>query len=151
MRRYSQRHSTGFTVIELLIVMVIIAVIAAIIGPRLSLPYRPPKPEIVAFIEKQRLRAIETGVGVRVVLNDHELVAQPGDDHFKLPPNIRLVIDRPIPSSYLVQQTVSVFYPDGTAILASARLATDTGTGSTRDVARIDINPLHGTVTYASL
>ncbi|MGQ0663459.1 MAG: type II secretion system protein [Pseudomonadota bacterium] len=144
------RPSAGFTLLELIVVVAIIGLLVGLVGPRLTLPYRPPKPDIAIFLEKQRLKAIEDGSKIRIVLGARELVALPHGQRFPLAPGTTLVIDRPAPTAYLAAAMVTEFYPDGTAILSSFRLFADDGGRPAREFARIEVNPLRGTVSYAT-
>lgn len=129
--------------------MAIIAVAAAATLPRLTVPYRPAKPPEVTFLEEQRARAIEESQPVMVVLRGRDLVAEPGDRHYRLPDNRLMLIARPKKSAYLDQQMVTLFYPDGTTTWGEFSLAQKDGVRETV-LYNVKVDPLHGEIVYAA-
>ena len=115
------RREEGFTLLELIIVLAIIAIAGAVILPRLSVPFNPVKPPEVEFIEEQRARAIEKGYPVTVYLINGELVALPPGmppvKPLELKPGRQLVIEWPPKAAFLDRQLITTLYPDGSTSL----------------------------------
>ena len=142
--------TSGFTLLEVLIVLFIMALGMGLLLPRLTMQAHPPAPAAVTFLEKQRGRAIQDGRAVSVFYQDNELIADPGTerDRFKLDSRQSLDILKPAASPYFTRRLVTVFYPDGTLLLAEIMLLQDTGLGNSREIDRITLNPIHGDIAY---
>jgi len=140
----------GFTLLEVLIVLFIMALGMGLLLPRLTMQAHPPTPPAVTFLEKQRGRAIQDGRTISVFYQDNELIADPGTerDRFKLDSRQSLDILKPAASPYFTRRLVTVFYPDGTLLLAEIMLLQDTGLGNSREIDRITLNPIHGDIAY---
>ena len=139
----------GFTLLELLVVLAIVALAAALIAPALVVAPRPPKPELISFLEEQRRRAIESGAAVSVFYRDGRLLAKPRDESFTLREGHRLSIAWPRESEYLNERLVTVFYPDGTAMLGRFRLVRGALAGREVEVLSAEIHAIFGEVIYA--
>lgn len=129
--------------------MAIIAIAAAATLPRLTVPYRPAKPAEVAFLEDVRARAIEDSRPIMVLLKGSELVTDPGDQRFPLPPNHLMLIARPKKSAYLDQHMVTIFYPDGTTTWGEFSIIQKDGARETI-LFNVRVDPLHGEIVYAA-
>jgi prepilin-type N-terminal cleavage/methylation domain-containing protein len=143
-----QRGTDGFTLLEMLLVLVLAALAIGLLVPRLTMQAHPPAPEAVKFLEKERGRAIQDGKPVWVYYEANELVADPNGDRLKLEQRQSLDILHPPASPYFSRRLVTVFYPDGTLLLSEIMLLQDTGLGTTREIDRITLNPLHGEIAY---
>lgn len=150
-RRQARAHrcERGFTLLELLVVLAIVALAAALIAPALVVAPRPPKPELISFLEEQRRRAIESGAAVSVFYRDGSLRAGPGEGSFALPEGHRLSIAWPRESEYLKERLITVFYPDGTAMLGRFRVVRGALAGREVEVLSAKIHPIFGEVIYA--
>lgn len=129
--------------------MAIIAIAAAATLPRLTVPYRPAKPAEVAFLEEVRARAIQESQPIMVLLKDQELITDPGELRFSLPPNHLMLIARPKKSAYLDQHMVTIFYPDGTTTWGEFAIAQKDGARETV-LFNVKVDPLHGEIVYAA-
>lgn len=145
----ANRSQRGFTLLEMVVVMAIIALGAAAVLPRLTVPYRSLKPVEVDFLEKQHARAIESGQVIRVLLQERRLIAQPGPDSLELAEQRELRIVRPQKSEYLNQQMVSTFYPDGTSLWSEFSLIRKDRLQDTV-LFTVKTDPLHGEITYVA-
>ena len=148
--RQGDSAESGFTLLELLVVIAIIAAVAAIVLPRLSIPQSRAKPSLVAFLEQQRLTAIEIG-RTRTIHYDGgvRLTAEPAGEHYILPEVRYVDIVKPQRSDYLSRHMLARFYPDGTAILANFVVMERRRRGVPVAVLRIGIDPIHGDINYA--
>ena len=139
----------GFTLLELLVVLAIIALAAGLIAPALVVAPRPPKPELISFLEEQRRYAIESGTAVNVIYDDNVLIGTPDRTSFEFSEGQRLDIDWPSETGYLKERLVTVFYPDGTAMLGRFGMVRATSAGREVEVLRVTIHPIFGKVIYA--
>ena len=147
---YGDTSTSGFTLLELLVVISIIAAVAAIVLPRLSVPQSQPKPPLVAFLEQQRLTAIEIGRTETIHYDGGvRLIAEPAGEHYVLPDVCYVDIVKPQRSDYLSRHMLARFYPDGTAILAKFVIMERRRRGVPVAVLRVGIDPIHGEINYA--
>jgi prepilin-type N-terminal cleavage/methylation domain-containing protein len=146
--RAARSGHSGFTLLEMLMVLAIVALAIGVLLPRLTVQPRATAPAPVAYLEKERGLAIQNGKPVSVYYGDNELVAEPTGDRLKLDQHQTPDILRPAVSPYFRRRLVTVFYPDGTLLLAEFRLMQETGFGSTREIDRVALNPLHGEIIY---
>ena len=145
----ARRSERGFTLLELLVVLAIIALAVALIAPALVVTPRPPKPELISFLEEQRRHAIESGTAVNVIYVDNGLIGTPDGASFELSEGHRLVIAWPSETGYLKERLVTVFYPDGTAMLGRFGMVRGTSAGREVEVLRVTVHPIFGKVIYA--
>jgi prepilin-type N-terminal cleavage/methylation domain-containing protein len=140
----------GFTLLEMLVVLAVIALGTALIAPRFVQPIRHPRPELVLFLEGQRSQAIEKGTEVRVYQSVGILKSDPLGGQMALPKGARLEIRWPAPSVYQDRQLVAVFYPDGTSMVSDFDLVFEGPAGSRGQRVHVGISPMQGEVIYGS-
>lgn len=144
-RLFSQ---SGFSLLEVLVVMAIIATMAAIVIPGMTLPTRPPVPPLVEFLETQQRQGIKQGKQVEIYWDANSLVADTGNS-FSLGAGLDIIIGRPESGAYLDKKLLAIFYPDSTAIASDFKVVQKMDAGKTVDLYQIAINPFHGEVTYS--
>lgn len=143
------RRRSGFTLLEMLLVLAIISFLAAMIIPSLSLPAKPPVPGIVAFLQKQQGLAAADGKTRYVFWVAPKIIVEPGDESFDFDKEISLNIDLPPQTGYLGKQLLAVFYGDGTGI-ASEFAVVQKKTGYPASILyKIEISPFHSQISYA--
>jgi len=140
----------GFTLIEMLVVLAVIALSAALVAPRLMSPLRAPRPELVLFLEAQRAQAIEKGAQVRVYDSAAGLQSDQTGARFALAKGSKLEMRWPNPSVYQSRQLVAVFYPDGTSIASDFDLVAQGAPGFPDRRLRVRISPMQGDIAYGS-
>ncbi|TAH32250.1 MAG: prepilin-type N-terminal cleavage/methylation domain-containing protein [Alphaproteobacteria bacterium] len=143
------RHNSGFTLLEMLLVLGIIALLTAMIVPSLSLPAKPPVPAMVAFLQQQQNAALNEGKTRFIYWQAPNIVAEPGGQTLTLDKDIILEINRPAPTGYLGKQLLAIFYSDGTGIASEFRVVQKKTGYPTAILYKIQINPFHSEIAYA--
>jgi prepilin-type N-terminal cleavage/methylation domain-containing protein len=143
--------AAGFTLLELVIVMVIMGLAVGLVAPSLTMPMQRPKPPLASFLEAARTASIESGRKVAVYVEDRRLWREPRDPEgeLTLPEEHYLDVDWPQPSPFLAARRLALFYADGTGVLGRFRLMRRSVGGADVDVLNLEIDPLHGEVHYA--
>ncbi|MBL4617448.1 MAG: prepilin-type N-terminal cleavage/methylation domain-containing protein [Robiginitomaculum sp.] len=114
------KKQSGYTLMELVVVMVIIALATAVIAPRLitNSPARSVKNssvQLTALYKKGRIKALQTGVSQVVLLNTTTKTAWLSDvEKIKLPANIDINTITAEPESGNNLAGIR-FFPDGTS------------------------------------
>jgi hypothetical protein len=135
--------------VELLVVFALIALTLAMIGPRLTLnPPKPAPPEIL-FMREVRGLAIKEGHPITVLFAKDMLTSNPPEKQLKLPTGSKILITQPSKSPYFEDETITTFYPDGTAILGEFTVAQARAGYSDEVIFRAAINPITGETSYA--
>lgn len=137
----------GFSLMELMVVLAIIGLMAALVAPRFSLPRRNAKPDLIRYLEDRRGQAILQGRPVHVFVEADSLANDMDDKRFPLPNESRLSISAPRSGLFLGHRLVALFYGDGTSIVADFVLTAKdapAGTGL-----HVTVSPLQGEVFYA--
>ena len=123
------RTGRGHTLIEILVVLAIIAGIAALVVPRTSRPVPNKTPPLVAALQKERVRAAQTGQSVKVSFRKNNIVyVDGGREVHRLSADERLESLSPPPPGgpasdpYLEDVASVVFHADGTMTQAQWRL-----------------------------
>lgn len=105
----ARARANGWTLFELVVVLVIIGAALALGLPRLRMPSAPERPEIVRFLDQARAHALRTGKTARIRLNVDRL----SDSLRQTSLPIRLpAVDRPGVEEN--GDLLTLFYPDGT-------------------------------------
>jgi prepilin-type N-terminal cleavage/methylation domain-containing protein len=138
----------GFTLLEMLVVITIMGLAAALIVPSLSLPARAPIPPLIEFLQQQHTQAQQSGKAVRVFWRGNTLFTEPGEATFELPPNAYLNLSRPAKTGYLDKQLITIFYPNGSAIAADFKLMQKPPGLLERWAYQVVINPFHGGIEF---
>jgi hypothetical protein len=140
----------GYTLVELLVVFALIALTLVLVGPRLTLNPPKPAPAEIAFMRELRGLAIKQGHPITVLVDDDMLVSSPPEKQLKLPPRARILVTQPPKSLYLPEQTITTFYPDGTAILGEFTVMQARAGYPDEVIYRAEINPITGATIYAT-
>lgn len=142
----SNRHAAGFTLIEVLAILAITALVAAIAFPRIGMNASPSATEalamrIIASLDQDRFTSRRRGIPMtsELDLRQNRIRFASRTAPFLLPPSIKLGI-RSAPACEPSGQRI-IFFPDGSAC---APLLIITSATSTYVVA---INPLTGAVS----
>ena len=138
----------GFTLLEMLVVLAIMALAAAILAPSLTLTGRAPVPPVVEYLQQQQNRAIQTRRAVHIYQKDGALNAVPDGQNFALPDGAELILSRPEKTGYLNQDYITSFYPDGTAVAADFRMRRKLPNQPAQILWQIIINPFHGGIEW---
>lgn len=144
------RPAGGFTLLELVVVLAVIALATALIAPRLVGRIGAPRPPLVLYLEQQRARAIEKGARVRVYEQGGTLLAEPADTTLPLVGGTRIEMRWPAASIYQDRQLVAVFYPDGTSIASDFDFVVAGAPGYPDRRLRVHISPMQGGIAYGS-
>jgi len=105
----------GHTLVEILVVLAILAGLAAVVLPRTSKPIAAKAPPLLAALQKEQVKAAQTGQPVKVSLQkNNRLYADAGIEIYRLGPDERLQIEGAGAESYLDSAPAVIFYPDGT-------------------------------------
>ena len=120
------RARGGFTLVELLVVVALLAVAAAIVATRVTVPARVPEPPLVRLLRAEREAAIMGGgegeVRRRADGDGVRLVGRLSGRALGLEEGVRVVRQGVEFADYLPVHIVAVFYPDGTARADRLRL-----------------------------
>ena len=145
-----RRGEAGFTLLELVVVLAIIGISLALIAPSFTSPERRPAPDLVNFLQDARTRAIESGRKVSVYLGDGRVWREPSDgEPFELPEDRSVSVAFPPSSAYLDRTRLTVFYADGTSVLARLSVERPGRYGGTVKLYDITVNPILGEISYA--
>ncbi len=117
--RYRDR---GFTLLEMLIVLLIVGLIAALAIPRMRTPQQPSP--LTAFLKQERAQAGASGHAIEIVIIGGVLVSSSGAQ-FPLDTDIKILQPPPAPLSH-PERRLTTFYPDGTMTATSFILASET-------------------------
>lgn len=139
----------GFTLLEVLVVMVILGLAAAWVLPSLSLPARAPVPPMVEFLQQQQQQAMAKGRAITVFWQERQLRAEPSGDLLPLSADMYLELSRPEKTGYLDKQLVTVFYANGSAIAADFRVMVRPPNTVPRLAYAVTVNPFHGGIDYS--
>ena len=139
----------GATLLEMLLVMGIIALIAAMVVPSLSLPSRPPVPPLIAFLQQQQQAAVTDGKTRRIVWKEPQILSYPDKQAFDLPKDFTLSVQRPERTGFLDEQLLAVFYSDGTGIAAQFSVLQKKLASPGILLYKVEINPFHSEISYA--
>jgi prepilin-type N-terminal cleavage/methylation domain-containing protein len=139
-------HSTrGFTLMELLVVVAIIAVLAALLTPRIaSVPVRTV-PAIVQFLESERATAIKVGKATQIVYSGTSLISAATNGSFVLGEDEHLEIRYPPPGDYFPSGALTTFYPDGSIAATELLYVTSDTTYAIR------MSPFEGKIHYQTV
>jgi len=141
-RKSTLEYSSGFTLMELLIVLMITAVLAALIGPRISkLPTRT-SPEIIRFLEQEMQQAITKKAAISVYYDTESLTVPATGARLDLAAGEGIEMSYPKADDYLPSHKLTTFYPDGTMTATEFRFV-----GVNTSYA-ITISPVSGKITY---
>lgn len=143
-------NESGFTLLELVVVLAIVGVSLALIAPSFTSPERRPAPDLVNFLSDARARAIESGRKVTVYADDRRVWTVPAEDEaFELPEDRSVSVAFPAASPYLDRRRLTVFFADGTSVLARLSVQRPGRYGGTVDLYEITVNPILGDISYA--
>ncbi len=143
------RHNAGFTLLEMLLVLGIVALLTAMIVPSLSLPAKPPVPALVAFLQQQQNLALTEGKTRHIYWQPPNIIAEPGGQTIPMDKEIVLEINRPAPTGFLGKQLLAIFYSDGTGIASEFRVVQKKTGYPTAILYKIQISPFHSEIAYA--
>lgn len=109
------RHtrSTGFSLMEMLIVLLIVGVLMATIAPRLSHRSTHSTPPIIQFLENERAATLSTGQPTEITLKGRSLISSATQAEFILGEGEEITVSYPPPSPFLQSHLLTTFYPDG--------------------------------------
>lgn len=141
-------NQKGFTLLEILLVMGILALLGAIIVPSLSLPARPPKPPLVVYLTQLQANAVKNSQTVHVFVDNHQLKAEPEGGAFDLGADNALDIVRPPKTGFLNKQLLAVFYADGTAVASDFGVVLKKPGYNPQLLYNIKISPFSAEVIY---
>ena len=113
------RKGAGFTLLELLVVMALIAIIALLVLPRFGARPQLSEPQVVGFLQAESAYAVKSGRANQVVLADGALVARDGEARYDFPERSEFTVDDPQVDAYLPYHRSTTFFPDGTMTAAN--------------------------------
>ncbi len=145
---FIHKSNYGATLIEMLLVVAIVALVAAIVIPSLSLPARPPLPPIAQFLEQQRLAAVADGKTRRIFWAPPKLISEPDRQTFDMPKDSAIVVERPDRTGYLDKQLLAVFYADGTAIASQFSVTQKKLASPSVLLYKVSISPFHSEISF---
>jgi len=109
----------GFTLVELLVVMALIAMIAVLVLPRFGARPQLSQPQVIGFLEAESAYAVKSGRANQVVLADGALVARAGEARYDFPEESELTVHDPQADAFLPYHRLTTFFPDGTMTAAN--------------------------------
>lgn len=132
-------------------VLGIIGIGLALVAPSLTSPTRRPEPAVVTYLKEARNRAVKTGRPVSVYQRGERIWTEPAGSEgpFELSGERTLEAVKTRATAYLDRTRLTVFYPDGTAVLGGLNVERPGRYGGTVRVYAVEIQPIHGEVTYA--
>lgn len=135
MRRRDRGHDHGFTMIELLVVMAILAMVVVLLAPMLRIgrtgaELRAASNEMLAAMRTTRSLAIARNRTMALVLDPvHERYGEPGRNH-ALPRGMTVAWRNLWPVAGNADLDAIYFFPDGSASGGEIDLATGGATGA---------------------
>ena len=144
--RLSLQNPTGFTLIEIIIVLVIIGIIAGVTIPRFAgsfetIKFRKAMSDIVSFLRESRIASMSTGKTKTVGIDLRKGFFWNDDKRMLvLPPQMETFTDKADAGNE--QTKLFTFYPNGTAIQEKL------GFVSNKMTAVLHVDPLGGVVYY---
>ncbi len=145
------KSSRGFTLIEMIVVLVILAITTAVVAPRVGSSWKKLEDseflqEFADTIRRARLFAINSGGPVSFRINGAERVYGMEDPPRKVIPENVEVFSEHLQREAATGDFLITFYPDGSMVGNDVDITFD----HVRTF-RISINPLFGTVSVARL
>ena len=113
------RKGAGFTLLELLVVLALVAMIAVLVLPRFGARAQLSGPQVIGFLEAESAYAVKSGRANQVVLADGALVARDGEARYDFPEGSQLTVRDPQADAYLPYDRLTTFFPDGTMTTAN--------------------------------
>lgn len=147
--RHDYKTERGFTLLEILLVMGIMALLTAMVVPSLSLPARPPTPPLVAYLTKEQNRAVREGKTVSIFWHESQLISDPPGETFDPGSGVLFNLRLPKPTGYMDKQLIALFYRDGTAIASDFDLMQKNPGYKPILLYKVSVNPFSGEVIYA--
>ncbi|MEK7289580.1 MAG: prepilin-type N-terminal cleavage/methylation domain-containing protein [Planctomycetota bacterium] len=144
--RLPLQNPTGFTLIEIIIVLVIIGIIAGVTIPRFAgsfetIKFRKAMSDIVSFLRESRIASMSTGKTKTVGIDLRKGFLWNDDKRIHvLPPQMETFTDKADAGNE--QTKLFTFYPNGTAIQEKL------GFISNKMTAVLHVDPLGGVVYY---
>lgn len=134
-----------------MVVLAIVGIALALVAPTLTSPTRRPQPDVVTYLKDARNRAVESGRPVSVYQKDGRIWTEPPAPAgaFTVSGERTLEAVQTHETTYLDRTRLTVFYPDGTAVLGGLNVERPGRYGGTVRVYAVEIQPIHGEVTYA--
>jgi len=141
-RKSTPWHSTGFTLMELLTVLVIMGILAALIAPRVTtLPTRT-SPQIIQFLEHEMRQAVAKRRAVPIYYTGKSLTSPATHARLDLAAGESIEVVYPKQDDYLPSYKLTTFYPDGTMTATEFRYL-----GANTSYA-ISVSPISGKIAY---
>lgn len=135
--------SRGFTLFELVIVMVIVGALAALVAPRLTKLPRAASPDVVAFLESERTKSVETGTTTEIRLDGRTLTSSTTGAKLVLDEGASIHLIHPAANDYMPGVTLTRFYADGTMRATSLRVTSATSAYT------VDLSPFAHRIRHA--
>ncbi len=138
----THRYATGFTLLELLVVLTIVGVLTALLAPRVTkLPTRT-SPQIIQFLEREMHQAIAKKRATSIYYAGDALTSPATGARLELTTEEGIEVVYPKRGDYLPAYKLTTFYPDGTMTATRFRYF-----GANTSYV-ISISPVSGKITY---